>query len=79
MGRAFFSRYYGFTLTASHIILMAGFIFMMHLSRAVQVGSLIVSGLLFGWIFHLRASHEPPCGADIGSEAIARPRPGFSP
>ena len=79
MGKAFIPRYYEAMLTASHIALMAGFIFMMHLSRAVQIGSLIASGLVFGWIFHMRASDEPPCGADIGSEAIARPRPGFNP
>lgn len=79
MERAFFTRYYGFMLTASHIALMAGFIFMMHLSSTVQIGFLIASGLAFGWMFHLRGSHEPPCGADIGSEAIARPRPEFRP
>jgi hypothetical protein len=79
MSGAVVGRHYEVMLTASHIALMAGFIFMMHLSRAVQIGSFIASALVFGWIFHMRGSGEPPCGADIGSEAIARPRPGFNP
>jgi hypothetical protein len=74
-----FRRHYEIGLIASHIALMAGFIFMMHLPTAVQIGLLIASGLVFGWMPHSRGSYEPPCGADLGGEAIDRPRPEFKP
>ena len=79
MKKSLFVSHYEFLLIASHTALMAGFIFLMHLARSVQLSLLIASGLVFGWAFHSRGSDEPPCGADIGSEAIARPRPGFEP
>lgn len=79
MKTSIFIGSYEFLLIASHIVLMAGFIFLMHLSRSIQISMSIASGLSFAWVFHSSGSNEPPCGEDIGSEAIARPRPGFEP
>jgi hypothetical protein len=72
-------RYYQPALITANVAVVAVFVFVMHLPTVFQISLLIASALVFGSILRSRDSSEPPCGADLGGEAIARPRPGFSP
>jgi hypothetical protein len=72
----FFTDHYGFFLIASNIGLMATVIFFMALSTAFQITLLVASALFLVFLLHSNRSEEPPCGAPIGLEGIARPRPG---
>jgi hypothetical protein len=73
----FFSDHYEVMLIASNIALMAMVIFFMALSTAFQIVLLIASALSLAFMLRSGRSDEPPCGASIGFEGIARPRPGF--
>jgi len=76
MERDFFKDHYDFFLIVSHIALMAMVIFFMALSTRFQIGLLALSTLTLVFMLHSSQSEEPPCGAPIGIEGIARPRPG---
>jgi len=74
---AFVTDHYEVFLIASNIALMAMVIFAMNLHRAFQIGLLIASALFLVFMLHSNRYEEPPCGAPIGLEGIARPRPGL--
>jgi hypothetical protein len=75
-----FVRYYPVFLVVSHIAVIALFIFLMKLPREVQIGFLILAGLDAAWAFHYRKNDDdPPCGAAVGDEPIARQRPRSEP
>jgi hypothetical protein len=71
--------HYQFFLIGAYIALMAMVIFFMALSTGFQIGLLVASGLVLGWMLRQRWTDEPPCGANIGAESIARPRHGYQP
>ena len=73
----FLTDHYEVFLIASNIALMAMVIFAMNLHRTFQIGLLIASALFLVFVLHASGYEEPPCGAPIGLEGIARPRPGF--
>jgi hypothetical protein len=73
----FFTDHYEFFLIASNIGLMAMVIFFLALSVAFQINLVVASALFLVFLFHSNRSEEPPCGAPIEFEGIARPRPGF--
>jgi len=77
MEHSFFTDHYEALLIGAHIVLVAGVIFFMALSTTFQIGLLVASALFLIVMMHSGESNEPPCGAAIGRERIARPRPGF--
>jgi hypothetical protein len=75
--RDFFADHYEVFLIISNIALMAMVIFFMALSTRFQIGLLTLSAVILAFMLHSSRSKEPPCGAPIGIEGIARPRPGL--
>jgi hypothetical protein len=75
--RGFFTDHYEVFLIVSNVALMAMVIFFMALSTRFQIGLLALSALILVFMLHSSRSQEPPCGAPIGIEGIARPRPGL--
>jgi hypothetical protein len=75
----FFTDHYEFFIVASNTGLMAIVIFFMALSVAFQISLLVASALFLVLLLHSNRSGEPPCGAPIELEGIARPRPGSEP
>jgi len=73
----FFADHYEVILIASNIALMAMVIFFLALSTTFQIVLLIASALSLAFMLRSGRSDEPPCGASMGFEGIARPRPGF--
>ena len=73
--RDFFADHYEVFLIISNIALMAMVIFFMALSTRFQIGLLTLSAVILAFMLHSSRSKEPPCGAPIGIEGIARPRP----
>jgi len=71
----FVTDHYEVFLIASNIALMAMVIFFMALSTTFQIVLLIASALSLVFMLHSNQSGEPPCGAPIEIEGIARPRP----
>jgi hypothetical protein len=74
----FLSDHYEVFLIASNIALMAMVIFFMALSIIFQISLLVASALFLVFMLHSNRE-EPPCGAPIEFEGIARPRPSFVP
>jgi MFS superfamily sulfate permease-like transporter len=77
MERHFFRDHYEFVLDAWHIALLACLIFFMNLFKGVQIGLVIACSLVLVWIFHSRGTDEPPCGAGVSGEPVARRKAGF--
>jgi hypothetical protein len=75
----FFTDHYDVFLIASNIGLMAIVIFFMALSVVFQISLFVASALFLVFLLHSNQSKEPPCGATLELEGIARPRPGFEP
>jgi hypothetical protein len=73
----FFVRNYRVILEVWFIAVIAFVIFFMHFARAVQIGSLIVAAALFIWIFSAGNPDDPPAGAEVSGEPVARSRGGF--
>jgi hypothetical protein len=75
----FFTDHYPILLVVAYIALMAMVIFFLAIPTGLQIGLFIASALVLLWMLHQRGSEDPPCGANIGAESIARPRPGYEP
>jgi hypothetical protein len=71
-----FTDHYESLLILSNIALMAMVIFFLALSTTFQICLLIVSALFLVFLLRSHQGDEPPCGAPIGLEGIARPRAG---
>jgi len=76
MERHFLADHYEFILDAWHIILLAGIIFFLNISKGVQVGLLIASAVALIWALHT-GTNEAPCGSEVSGEPVARSKGGF--
>lgn len=76
--RTLFTERYQLILITLYTLLMAMVIFFLAIPRALQIGLLLASVLVLVWMLNHQFAEEPPCGTNIGAEAIDRPRAGHS-
>jgi len=72
-----FTNNYGLILMTAYCVVIALFVSLLKRPLPLKIAIWVVGCILVTWVLRGRQAGDIPCGAEVGGEGIAPPRPGL--